>query len=95
MINYLELINNNEMNLKNILSVNPIGIAWGSFRVPLEPANDTNTYNRTQMYIHGGTSDGSIGCIDCGNNDKRLFGEVRDTKKFIPVEIKYDENYKK
>jgi hypothetical protein len=63
---------------------------WGSFRVPLEASSQTDTFGRTQMYLHGGSFDGSIGCIDCGNTyDKWLFQQIRNTNQKIPVEVKY------
>lgn len=83
---------NNELSLFNF--IRKYREDWGIFRVPLEPKEGTNTYNRTDMYIHGGTYNGSAGCIDCGNNNW-LFKEIRDTKQNIPVEIDYGKNYKK
>ena len=85
---------NNEMNIKQLFGKKIKFEDWGVFRVPLEPKEGINTYNRTDMYIHGGTYNGSAGCIDCGNNNW-LFKEIRDTKQNIPVEIDYGKNYKK
>lgn len=38
--------------------------AWGRHRIWLEPAEGTNTYQRSGFSIHGGDSPGSAGCID-------------------------------
>ena len=43
--------------------------AWGEFRIPLVPAKETNTYGRTNMYLHGTDDPGkkrSGGCISLG-----------------------------
>ncbi len=39
---------------------------WGSWRVPLHPNAGTNTYGRSGFFIHGGSNQGSAGCIDVG-----------------------------
>jgi len=43
--------------------------SWGKYRIPLVPSTDTNTYGRTNMYLHG-TNDSnkhrSGGCISLG-----------------------------
>ena len=39
-------------------------VSWGNFRAPLFPKEETDTFGRTSMYIHGGSIPGSIGCID-------------------------------
>jgi hypothetical protein len=44
-------------------------IAWGQYRIPLIPANETNTFGRTNMYLHGTTDPNkhrSGGCISLG-----------------------------
>lgn len=38
--------------------------AWGTIYTPLIPLADTNTYGRDKMFVHGGATPGSIGCID-------------------------------
>jgi hypothetical protein len=40
--------------------------SWGTFRWKLNQEY-ANTYGRRDMYLHGGGSWGSRGCIDCGN----------------------------
>ena len=39
-------------------------IAWGDYRWALEPLKGTNTFGRDSFYLHGGSTPGSIGCID-------------------------------
>jgi hypothetical protein len=39
-------------------------VAWGSDRWRLNPKKGTNTFGRHSFYLHGGSTPGSIGCID-------------------------------
>jgi hypothetical protein len=39
-------------------------VAWGEYRWLLIPKKGTQTHGRTNFYIHGGGTPGSIGCID-------------------------------
>ena len=44
-------------------------VSWGGHKVPLIPATETNTFGRTNMYIHGTTDPNkhrSGGCISLG-----------------------------
>jgi RHS repeat-associated protein len=62
---------------------------WGDWRVPLVPLEGTNTYGRSDFFLHGGSMPGSAGCIDFGGgrfgnaqtsrllNDLRAFGRDR------------------
>lgn len=52
-------------------------VAWGRNFGRLEPKPGTETYGRHSFNIHGGTSKGSAGCIDMGNNEKEFFEELR------------------
>lgn len=38
--------------------------SWGNFRVIIHPYPKTETWGRGGMFIHGGDTPGSIGCID-------------------------------
>ena len=68
--------------------------AWGSFRAPLNPHSDTETFGRDNMYLHGGSNVGSIGCIDVLNNDVIIFA-ITDAWKdknpggVITIEVAY------
>lgn len=52
--------------------------SWGNFRITLHPFTKTETYGRGGFFIHGGTSPGSIGCVD-------LTGEMDGFYKDIQV----------
>ena len=41
-----------------------LSFAWGRHRVELFPAQGTETYGRTGMFLHGGAVPGSAGCVD-------------------------------
>lgn len=64
-------------------------MSWGSSRVWLEPAKETNTYGRDNFSIHGGWFSGSAGCIDLTsymNNFVALFGFIG---KDLIVNVQY------
>lgn len=63
--------------------------SWGNYRVPLEPAEDTETFGRHSMYIHGGDELGSAGCIDLGPNMDRLAPYIRSSRQPVRVRVKY------
>jgi hypothetical protein len=39
-------------------------VAWGDYRWLLVPKKGTQTFGRDRFYLHGGSTPGSIGCID-------------------------------
>lgn len=39
---------------------------WGDWNIPFHPKAGTNTFGRTGFYLHGGSKEGSAGCIDIG-----------------------------
>lgn len=39
-------------------------VAWGDYRWLLKPKKGTDTHGRNSFYLHGGSTPGSIGCID-------------------------------
>ena len=41
--------------------------SWGNYRIPLEAREQTNTMGRTNLFLHGGRTLGSSGCIDIAN----------------------------
>lgn len=53
-------------------------IAWGEYRWRLNPIKGTNTHGRGDFYLHGGSTPGSIGCID-------LVTESGDFAKFYEL----------
>lgn len=47
--------------------LSPIGDpagAWGTHRITIHPFDGTHTFGRGGFFIHGGSTPGSIGCID-------------------------------
>lgn len=69
-------------------------VSWGEYRWPLIPSRGTETYGRTNFYVHGGSTPGSIGCIDLvtesGDFAKFYINWQRRTgNKTIQVRVNY------
>ncbi len=60
---------------------------WGKFRVPLAPDPSTQTFNRSNFFLHGGDKPGSAGCIDVGHSDTDLFSHLRNAPGIVPVVV--------
>ncbi len=60
----------------------------GEYRVRLYPSEETETYGRTNFFLHGGEKPGSAGCIDVGNADRHLFPLLMKPKEPIYIEVK-------
>ncbi|MCD6544019.1 MAG: RHS repeat-associated core domain-containing protein, partial [Flavobacteriaceae bacterium] len=77
--------------------------AWGKNRVWINPsAVDVvnpvtgETVTRTNMSIHGGSSPGSAGCIDCHKNADKFFNKLRQSRsKSIRLRVIYPNSKKK
>ena len=70
--------------------------SWGDYRVPLELADNTETYGRSNMYIHGGEELGSAGCIDLGSNMDRLVPYIKNSRQPVRVRVRYkSDNFEK
>jgi hypothetical protein len=69
-------------------------IGWGNYRAPIIPKPGTVTYGRGNFYIHGGSFEGSHGCIDL-TNEMSDFAKYYGTwlastkKKNIPLSVNY------
>lgn len=72
--------------------------AWGKKRVALEPyratvdrMRDCFGVIRTNMYIHGGTDLGTIGCVEINDDaeEKGFFDKLAAYGKRIELEVKY------
>ena len=72
--------------------------AWGTLRVPLEPYAatvhrmvDCFKVIRTGMYIHGGTTKGTIGCIEINDTQEHaaFFKKLKTYGKRIELEVRY------
>ncbi|MBP5485798.1 MAG: DUF2778 domain-containing protein [Alphaproteobacteria bacterium] len=70
-------------------------LAWGQYRIPLIPANETNTFGRTNMYLHGTTDPNkhrSGGCISLGLAIDE-FVETNFIDSTIPIIVDVDTVY--
>jgi hypothetical protein len=68
--------------------------SWGDYRWTLKPKAGTDTLGRNSFYLHGGSTPGSIGCIDLVTNsgDFAKYYEAwkkRTDKETIDVKIDY------
>lgn len=67
-----------------VFAKHPYG--WGEYRFALKPDKGTDTFGRTNMYLHGGAEPGSLGCVDIGSALKHIvearpeLGVNKDTK---------------
>ncbi len=52
--------------------------AWGDYRITIHPHSKTETYGRGGFFIHGGSSPGSIGCIDLAYHMNKFINDLRD-----------------
>jgi len=50
---------------------------WGDWRIPIHATGQTKVYGRNGFFMHGGTWDGSAGCIDVGGS---VFGNETSDK---------------
>lgn len=69
-------------------------IGWGNYRAPIIPKPGTVTYGRGNFYIHGGSFEGSHGCIDLTNqmgDFAKYYGTwlASTKKKNIPLTVNY------
>jgi RHS repeat-associated protein len=63
--------------------------SWGDVRTLIEPQGGTNTYGRDQMYIHGGKTPGSLGCIDLTNNNNDFHDWLNNQSSIVPLTVRY------
>ena len=69
-------------------------IGWGNYRATIIPKPGTVTYGRGDFYIHGGSFEGSHGCIDLTNQMSdfaKYYGTwlASTKKKNIPLLVNY------
>lgn len=62
---------------------------WGNNRVRLHEAAGTNTFGRSEFFLHGGRSPGSLGCIDVGTGESSLFPLLKGHSGPITVIVGY------
>ena len=67
--------------------------AWGNYWITIHSYPETNTYKRGGFFIHGGSEEGSAGCIDLTHNMKNFVNILRSELKtfncYIPLEVRY------
>lgn len=62
---------------------------WGTYRVPLHPDPSNNMFGRSDVFLHGGYSPGSRGCIDVGSCENRLFPMIQKQGKPVRLDVEY------
>ncbi len=66
---------------------------WGDWRIRLHPEAKTNTHGRDGFFIHGGSAEGSAGCIDIGgglggsNKTDIMLLAITASHTKVPVEV--------
>lgn len=65
--------------------------SWGNHRIWLEPSASNNMGKRGKMAIHGGTTPGSGGCIDLGNEMDDFAEWYKKHGKNISLDVQYEE----
>ena len=72
-------------------------IGWGNYRLSIKALPGTITYKRAGFYIHGGSLEGSHGCIDL-TDEMKNFSKIyaawsgATNKKTMPLEVKYNDS---
>jgi hypothetical protein len=67
--------------------------SWGKSRVPIQPLPNTNTYGRDSMYVHGGTTLGSGGCIDLTSGNESFYNDFKNYNTDLPLKVKYPKGW--
>ncbi len=66
--------------------------AWGKHRIPLQPDTSTNTQGRTNVFLHGGSSLGSAGCVDLAKNMDDFLDEYKKYGRDMLLNVFYPNN---
>ena len=82
--------NKNRFDRNNKWKTNPE--SWGNSRIKLEPADDTDTKGRTNMYTHGGKTFDSGGCLDLANGMEDFYKDFIKYGDDLILNVKYDED---
>ena len=69
--------------------------AWGDYRIIIHPYPSTETYGRGGMFIHGGDTPGSAGCVDLWDAMDTFVQDLNteigtNTDCMIPLRVQYD-----
>ncbi len=65
--------------------------SWGDERVWLTPDENNNMMGRGGFSIHGGTTPGSLGCIDITKYTPELREYMDSCQNVIPLQVKYSQ----
>jgi len=65
--------------------------AWGSYATPILSQSGTQEYafGRNNAFIHGGTTPGSIGCIDLTSNNANFHKSFISHGRILPLNVAY------
>ena len=67
--------------------------AWGYSRIPIRALPETNTFGRHSMYVHGGITPGSAGCIDLTGNMEDFYRDFLNYNGDLSLEVKYPKGW--
>ena len=63
--------------------------SWGNDRIQLEPDKKTDTKGRTNLFIHGGASLGSRGCLDLAGGMSNFMNYFDSYGEDMDLIVKY------
>jgi hypothetical protein len=68
--------------------------AWGNYRIIIHPYPTTETFGRGGMFIHGGDTPGSAGCVDLWDAMDTFVQDLHteigtNTDCMIPLRVNY------
>lgn len=63
--------------------------SWGNNRIELQPTPSVNTFGRSGIWMHGGTTPGSAGCLDLGDNMDDFTQYFLQYGKDLPLRVRY------
>jgi hypothetical protein len=62
-------------------------VAWGDYRIWLEPMPGTDTLGRGGFSIHGGASFGSAGCVDLAGGMNSFAAQYRLLDRDLVLQV--------
>ena len=66
--------------------------SWGKYRVRLEPDTNTDTMGRKNIFMHGGSTFGSRGCVDLQKNMDDFVKKYKEYERDMLMRVKYPNN---
>ena len=66
--------------------------SWGNHRAWIEPSENTYTYGRSGLAIHGGDSFGSNGCIDLSTGMDDFNDKYSNYGRNMKLKVRYDKD---